>query len=540
MNKHNAYLRLLLIVVAAIIVGCTAEPEENPLLVTLVVDGRQQLYSNSEPITVGQFLRSDEVDVELGSLDRVNPPSVTQISDGMTITVVRIREEEQCEQVEIAYEITRQRFEGLPPGEESLQQAGETGLREICYRVTFTDDDPGERIEIRNNIIEEPREEIIFVGISDEVEPVPVSGTLAYINNQNVWVIRGSSTTKAQVTFSGDVDGRVFSLSADGRQLLFSRAIEETDEDGETSAFNQLYIISDLTTSANTPIPLNIQNVLFAEWRPGYENTFAYSGAEPSNFTGWDAYNDLWIATVNPDNGDIIDINQVIEENGGGLYGWYGTNYEWSRDGERIAYVRANGVGLVDLSRQQLSEDLLLNYDLLNLGTEWSWRTTVSWSPEGDVVLATVHGPPLGAEHPETSPVFDIGAAAVDGSFVVDNLVERVGIWSTPQFSPQIDSTDSPFPVSYMAYLQAREWEDSITSEYDLVITDRDGSNARIIFPEPGQPGLKDFAQDFVWSPNGRQIAFIYQGDLWKIDILTEIAHQLTLDGGAESPVWTQ
>ncbi|MBC7811870.1 MAG: DPP IV N-terminal domain-containing protein, partial [Burkholderiales bacterium] len=42
------------------------------------------------------------------------------------------------------------------------------------------------------------------------------------------------------------------------------------------------------------------------------------------------------------------------------------------------------------------------------------------------------------------------------------------------------------------------------------------------------------------WSPDGQQIAFIYQGNLWIIDIGSEVAHQLTLDGGASRPVWTQ
>lgn len=522
--------------------ACVAEEPEPTILVTLVADGRQQLYSNSEPITVGQFLRSNEVDIELGPLDRVNPPTVTQISDGMTITVVRVREEEECQQVEIPYEITRRRFEGLPPGEESLQQAGRNGIREVCYRVTYTDDNPGDRIQIRDNVIEEPREEIIFVGISDEVEPVPVDGTLAYINNQNVWVMRGSSTTKTQVTFSGDLDGRIFSLSEDGRTLLFSRVVNDTDENDENtpSTFNKLYVINDLGPNAAAPIELSIQNILYADWRPGYPNTFAYSGAEPSDFTGWDAYNDLWIATINPENGDIINLNQIVEENSGGLYGWYGTDYAWSPDGERIAYIRADGIGLVDLNNRQLNQSLLLEYDLLNLGTEWSWRTTVSWSPDSNLIVSTVHGPPLGNEHPETSPVFDVGIASVEEQFKIQAMIERVGIWATPQFSPRAEDNTTDRPVGYLAYLQAREWEDSITSEYDIVIADRDGSNARVIFPESGQPGLRDFAQDFVWSPDGQEIAFIYQGNLWKIDVQTGIAHQLTLDGGAESPVWTR
>ncbi|NJL54804.1 hypothetical protein HC928_06145 [bacterium] len=144
------------------------------------------------------------------------------------------------------------------------------------------------------------------------------------------------------------------------------------------------------------------------------------------------------MAAINPDTGDIIDIEQVVDENGGGSYGWWGTSYQWSPDGERLAYVRADGVGLVDLVSGELGP-YILDYDLLNpLGQDWSWRTTVSWTPDSSNLIATVHGPPIGSEDPETSPVFDIGVAAADGSFVVSELVSRAGIWSTPRFSPEV------------------------------------------------------------------------------------------------------
>jgi hypothetical protein len=42
-----------------------------------------------------------------------------------------------------------------------------------------------------------------------------------------------------------------------------------------------------------------------------------------------------------------------------------------------------------------------------------------------------------------------------------------------------------------------------------------------------------------AWSPDARQIALIYQGNLWVVDAESQVAHQLTLDGGASHPVWT-
>ncbi|NJL54805.1 hypothetical protein HC928_06150 [bacterium] len=235
-------MRLYLILLPALftlLVACSPTVETPPILITLVVDGRQQLYSNTEPITVGQFLRNEEVDVELNPLDRVNPPLVTQISDGMTITIIRVTEDEECEEAAIPYAVTTRRFEGLSPGEESLQQAGQNGIEQICYRVTYTDGTLDSRVEISRTVLEPPRDEIIFIGVDNTLEPVSVNGTLAYINNQDAWIIRGSSTTKTQITFNGDLDGRVFSLDNSGRRLLISRAMST---DSETGTFNQLFL----------------------------------------------------------------------------------------------------------------------------------------------------------------------------------------------------------------------------------------------------------------------------------------------------------
>jgi hypothetical protein len=112
-------------------------------------------------------------------------------------------------------------------------------------------------------------------------------------------------------------------------------------------------------------------------------------------------------------------------------------------------------------------------------------------------------------------------------------------MWSTPTYSPQFES-ESIYPGGYMAYLQAREWQESRSGEYDLIVADRDGSNARRVFPPHDQPGLRAQVGELAWSPDGRQIALIYQGNLWVVDVETGLADQLTQGGGASRPVWTR
>lgn len=514
-----------------LIAGCTPEEEAPPILVSLVVDGRVQTYSHTEPITVGQFLR--EVNVELGPLDRLNPPLVTQISDGLRITVVRVSEREDCETTEIPYNSIRTPVDGFAPNQVELGRRGTNGTEQVCYRTTIVDGEPSERVEIRRNITQNPQDEIIYVAPTTELEPVPITGTIAYISNGNAWVMRGSNNARRSLTETNNLDDRILSLSDNGRQLLFATLPNSDEED----ILNQLWIINDTTVPVPSPIQLRVQDVLFAEWVPERENTISYSQGETHPAApGWQAFNDLWLMRVDLNTGEALNIEQILDDPNAGPYGWWGMQFEWSPNGERVAWVRADSIGLVNLDEGQLGEPLI-SYAPLSTFRDWSWRTTISWSPDSNLIATTVHGAPVGGEDEAASPVFNVAVAATDGSFSAD-IVDRAGIWSQPKFSPEINDPQLQYPRGYIAYLQARDWESSITaSEYDLVVADRDGSNARIVFPESGQPGLS--SQEFTWSPDGRQIAFVYQANLWMVDVESGVAHQLTL-GGASHPIWTR
>jgi hypothetical protein len=522
---------LLLTLLIALLVACQTPEEPATIVVSLVVDGRVRTWSYNVPVTVEEFLRDAEV--EVGELDRLNPERYTQITDGMQVTIVRVTEQTDCEQAEIPYGQRTVLNEGLQPGQELLGQAGQNGVEEICFQVRLEDGIPKERREIRSTIITEPRDEIIYVGPTGEIEPVAVPGTLAYISNFNAWIIRGSSTTKRPLTTTGDLDARVFSLSADGGQLLIARRAPDDQAD---TLFNQLWLLSD-TTRDTEPITLIPENVLYGEWIPGREDTISYSRGEarPGEAPGWRALNDLWIMHLDADTGEPLDVEEIVEVSSGGLYGWWGTNYQWSPDGERLAWVRADSMGIVDLESGDFAS--LLQYPVFRTGSDWSWRANVSWSPDTNLLVTTVHGNPLGSEPPENSPVFNIAVTDVEGAFEAE-VVPSAGIWSAPSFSPIVSSSDSQFPIGNLAYLRARVPHDSVSGEYDLFVADRDGSNARKIFPQDGQPGLS--AQELAWGPDGRQLAFIYQGNLWIVDVESAVAHQLTLDGGASSPVWTR
>ncbi|RMG78686.1 MAG: hypothetical protein D6712_20980, partial [Chloroflexi bacterium] len=529
MRVKILFLTLFLIFVAA---ACQPAEEEDAIYVELQADGRLRTFAIDSPMTVSEFLAQSEVDVELGPLDRIQPPRFTQIYDGLRITVRRVEEQQNCEQRDIPFERQVVLNEGLAPGEERLVQAGQNGIEEVCFRYYIVDGVAEEPTQIgQPTVIIEPIDEIVSIGPSGELEPVRINGTLAYISNGNAWIIRNSSTAKRPLTTSGDLDNLVFSLSDDGRQLLFTR---KTTDNDEITALNQLWYLPD-TSVDREPIQLTIADVLWAAWVPGKANTFSYSKGEARQApTLWNASNDLWIARIAPDTGEILDLEEVLEPSTGGLYGWWGTFFKWSPDGEKLAFSRADRVGLVDLERGELIT--LAQYREFSTTQPWSWRPNISWSPDGELIATTVHGPPVGNEEPDRSPAFNVAITDVEGSFQAD-VVDSAGMWSTPQFSNLVNLPDSPFPQGYIAYLQAREPYSSISGEYDLIVADRDGSNPRRIFPpDANQPGLTTQGgsglapQNFTWSPDGTQIALIYLGNLWVVDATSGVAHQLTLD----------
>lgn len=533
---HRSYFRFFIGFIPFLFAAC-AQPESATMIISLVADGREFVYQHTEPITVEQFLEEAESEIgELGALDRVNPQPWTQIYDGIRITIVRVTEEEYCEEVEVQFDEVTRLVEGLEPGEQQIAQVGKNGIEEICYRVAIEDGLERDPVEISRVITRAPEDQVVWVGPLGELEPVPIAGTLAYINNDNAWIMRGSSTTKRVLTVTSDLDPRVFSLSSDGRQLLIARRTGNRDEFG-----NRLWLITDTTEENVEPVQLTPQDVLYADWVPGVRNTISYATGEPRQAPpGWQATNDLWVMRIDPESGDQVNIDEILERSSGGLYGWWGREYQWSPDGSQLAWIHADSVGLVDLENGELGAPIMRFAELNPQLGNWSWRTTVSWSSDSNLITSTIHGPPFGNERPENSPIFNVAVAATDGSFST-NIVEQAGIWSTPRYSPEITDERSQFPTGYIAYLRAREWEESIRGEYDLVIADRDGSNARVIFPSEGQPGLRaeQFAQDFTWSPDGSQIAVIYLGNLWVVDVETGVAFQLTQDSGASKPVWT-
>lgn len=516
-------IALLLLLAALVLVGCGAPRlRQEGLHVDLYADGVSQQIDLPAGSTVQDALEA--AGVRLGQMDRVEPPVYTVLSDGTRIVVTRVREEYETQQVLIPFDHQELRNESMPTGETRLIQAGMNGMKEITIRRLYEDG-----VEVRSTIVsevilQEPTAEIVMVGVQTPFAPLPIPGRLAYLAAGNAWVMEGTTAARRPLVTTGDLDGRIFTLSPDGEYLLFTRRSSRDPAE----EINTLWAVS-LTSETPTLINLRVSNVVHsAEWVPTQEYQIAYSTVEPSaTAPGWQANNDLYIMTFYRW-GQRGNATRILDANYGGVYGWWGTIYRFSPDGRRIAYTRPDGIGQVDARDAVLLP--ILEITPFNTHSDWAWVPGLAWGSDSQTLFVVTHAPPTGLVSPEESPFFDLNAISLINSANI-RIAEQTGMFAYPAASP-LRPTDSE--RSYrLAFLEAIFPAQSDTSRYRLVVMDRDGSDRQTLFPGEGLPGIEP--QTPIWAPqeseNGDFIAILYQGNLWLVDTRSGQAQQITGDG---------
>jgi hypothetical protein len=513
------------------LVGCASpQVSQGHLAVNVTVDGTTREVSLPYGDMVQDALAALEIDP--GSLDRVEPPPYTVITDGMTIQVIRIREEFKTEQVTIPYTHQELKSETMSLGDSRLIQPGVNGKKELTYRILYENGVETIRSIVKDAIISPAIPEIIMLGIQTPFAPLSIPGKLAFLSAGNAWVMTGSSAYRRPLITSGDLDGRIFTLSPLGDWLLFTRKSTKASD----QEINSLWVVSTETESP-VPVDLQVSNIVhFADWVPGSPGLIAYSTVQPQSAAPkWQANNDLY--TLNFDKaGPTGEPKLILSANSGGAYSWWGTNFSWSPDGNYLAYTRPDGIGLVDLEKGNFLP--LVDITPYQTHRDWAWIPAVSWSSDSSNLYFNTHAPSENLVSDEESPLFNLAVfSMITGTSIT--LVEKTGIFTYPSCSPRFNSTMDE--GSKVAYLQSIFPDQSETSRYQLVLMDRDGSNRKTIFPPEGFTGIEP--QFPVWAPDtnvvsARFIAILYQGNIWLIDILGDVVQQVTGDGLIERVDW--
>ncbi len=524
MRLYHCLLGVTLLLFMA---GCSPpKATQAVILVSIAADGESVSLQVPAGSTVQQTL--DSAGIALGGLDRVEPPSYTLLTEGAEVRVVRVSEEFTIEEEVIPFERQLLQSESLADQQRLLVQKGVNGLKEITYRKVLENGVEISNTAVKAGVVTEAVPEVIMVGVRASFTPVELPGRLVFLLGSNAWMMEGNSANRRALINTGDLDGRVFSLSHDGNWLLFTRRSNEFD------TINSLWA-ADLSADEVKEFDLKVSNVIhFAEWIPGSTSKVAFSTVEPrSSPPGWQANNDLYALSFSS-SGWVSNwrTKPVLEANSGGVYGWWGMSFVWSPDGKRLAYARADSVGVLDFDTGLMRP--LLEITPLQTGEDWAWVPGVSWGADGNVLFTVNHAPP------DESQLFDLTAVPLSGGAPMQ-LSQEAGMFAYPVASPA--QTEINVGTSYqVAYLRATFPRQSESSPYRLVVMDRDGSNENILFPPQGEPGLEP--QNLEWSPSplptsgDYAIAILHQGNLWMVNSRTGEAWQITGDGLTRKISW--
>jgi hypothetical protein len=500
--------------------------------VRIEADGQVEVLSLPLGSTVSDAIENS--DFKLGESDEVSPPGYTKLNSGMVIRIRRIVEYFETETSILPFERQIIKNEAISEGETRLLQSGKNGLEEITYRVVEEEGSTPWRVAIQRSVILDPVPEIMMVGTQRGYTPLTFPGKITYVSAQNAWIIDGETGARKPIVSTGDLDGRILDFSPDGKWLLFTRQNQDP-QDG----INSLWIIEIGNPDAEM-IDLEVENIIhYAEWyslSPSDFQTYtiAYSTVEPrSSPPGWQANNDLHFLRMT-DAGTIYETDTILEINSGGQYGWWGTKFKWSPNGQELAYSRADSIGVVNLEEGILEPWIQITpYQTLS---DWAWIPPLAWSPDSENLFFIDHGKPTAFETAEGSQAFHLMALSSERS-TIGPLVQESGMFSHIQASPEVGTFEGRFDY-WLAYFQAIHPTESETSDYRLMLMDHDGSNQHLLFPAEDDEGLEP--GPISWAPDGSRIALIYKGNLWVIDPQKLITQPITSEGQTTAFDWSQ
>ncbi len=508
--------------------------------VRVIADGVEQTLTTSAR-TVGEAVAA--AGLTIGPADEVSPPAWSPISGPppvTEVTIVRVTESEEISSATIPFQREFVRSAELSPTDQPIiVQRGQDGVQEVVYRITYQDGLERDRWVTEVRTIEPAIDEIVMVGVGADQSEQSVAGTLAYISDGRPVIVRDSTERAFSIETAGALDGRVFQLSPDGAWLLFSRA------DSDAAFDNSLWIMA--TNRDAVPVPLNIDNVLWAAWDPSRSDQprIAYTTARAlPNPPGWEANNDVWLLTL--DTLPSVDTAPIRLANAlPATYGWWGGTYAWSPNGSFLAYAFADAIGLLPVPEEVAEETPLLD-DLLSAasvepqplraftpfdtGAEWAWVPSLAWSDDSNHLVYTEHS--LGET--DGASRFDVRQSTL-GQSEATTVATQAGIWSHAAWSAPNSSASSA-----LYFLRATEPGTGLGSDYALWRAEDSGADAAQVFPEPGQPGSFPAIPQFIaWGPGGEQAAFIFDEALHIIDINTGAVFRQRQDDSLDShPTW--
>jgi uncharacterized protein YabE (DUF348 family) len=132
-------------------------------------------------LTVAEAL--DDLGIELGKRDEVQPGRNAEIESGDKIAVMRVRVDTKKVEQSIDFDTVEKNDSSMLEGETEVVREGRDGARSVVYRLRFENGELVRRTQLRSTVLSQPRDAIVKVG-TKEPEPRPAAN---YATGSSVW-----------------------------------------------------------------------------------------------------------------------------------------------------------------------------------------------------------------------------------------------------------------------------------------------------------------------------------------------------------------
>lgn len=169
--------------------------------VEVTCDGKTD-KQETESETVGDVLA--ELDITLGTDDRVTPAVTEAVTDGMKIVVERVTFGTLVETEDIEYETTYEDDSSLAKGKEQVSVDGENGEKEVTYKITYVNGIEESREVADETVAKEPVNKVVKVGTKEEAPtPSTPSGSgQSVVSKKAYYDCDGSGHGYYEITYS--------------------------------------------------------------------------------------------------------------------------------------------------------------------------------------------------------------------------------------------------------------------------------------------------------------------------------------------------
>jgi uncharacterized protein YabE (DUF348 family) len=157
-----------------------------PKTLEVKLGGHRMVKKTVTALTVEEAL--DELGVTVGKHDETTPAPSHELTDGdrLVFTDVKIVTKHVDDEV-LGFDTVEREDSSMYEGETSVARSGETGLRDVTYRIVYRNGEVAVRTVLRQKVTRRPVDEIVEVGTKERAPaPAPAPAT-NFASGGTVW-----------------------------------------------------------------------------------------------------------------------------------------------------------------------------------------------------------------------------------------------------------------------------------------------------------------------------------------------------------------